>query len=132
MQALEDQFDSIKNYQVAVKESTSGNGDGLVFLHKVVPGGASHSHGVAVAGLAGVPENVTKRAYEVLKKMEERAVQSGNVKEVSDVNNKGVSAKNSKLNDSKLREKLSKIDINQLTPLEAMNLLAGLKDELDS
>lgn len=112
LQSLEDKFKQIKNYQVCVEESKGE----LIFLHRVLPGGASHSHGVAVASLAGVPEQVTKNAIEILKNLEKRSVKNGYTKKIK--------------NNSYTEEKLKKTDIEKLTPLQALNLLAELKDSL--
>jgi DNA mismatch repair protein MutS len=114
LQSLEDKFDNIKNFQVAVNQ----DGDDLVFLHKVIKGGASHSHGVAVASLAGVPSEVTDKACEILGGLEDRSVQNE------------VEAKKTKLN-SDVEERLKKIKIEDLTPLDALNLLADLAESVD-
>ena len=77
LQELETKYpNKIKNYQVAV-DHKDGN---PIFLHKVLPGGASHSHGIAVAKLAGVPDEVTEKAKAILEKLEERHVASQNQK----------------------------------------------------
>ncbi len=113
LQSLEDKFEQIKNYQVCVKQE----GDDLVFVHKVVPGGASHSHGVAVASLAGVPEVVTNNAVDILENLEARSM-------------KDVKKKERDTSNSELTKKLKKINIEKLTPLQALNLIAELKDLL--
>lgn len=109
LQLLADEFSQIKNYQVSVKEE-NGN---LVFLHKVIEGGASHSHGVKVADIAGIPKSVTKNAFGILNKLEKRSQTNKNVDTVD-------------TKDS-LREKVQEVDLDNLTPLEAMRVLEELK-----
>lgn len=67
---LENKLDGVKNYSIAVKEK----GEDIIFLRKIVEGGTDESYGVHVARLAGVPQNVTKRANEILKSLERKSV----------------------------------------------------------
>lgn len=92
----------VQNFQVSAKEE---NGR-LNFLHKLVEGGASHSYGIAVARLAGVPEEVTTKATELLKRLETRPL---NGKE------------------NPLTNKLQQLAIEKITPLEAIKILEDLK-----
>lgn len=69
LQALEKKFDCVKNYQMQVAR----DGESVVFLHKIAKGGASHSYGIEVAKLAGVPDEVVKRAGEILAEFEEKS-----------------------------------------------------------
>lgn len=116
LQALETCFvNKIRNYHVAVEER-----DGIpVFLHTVRPGGASHSFGVAVAKLAGVPAAAVKRATEMLHTLESRD---------GAVNKTQISPSASQQQTTLLKEKLDAIDIHTITPLEALNILATLKE----
>lgn len=120
LQALQDQYpNSIKNYHMSVKEK-----DGHpVFLHTVLPGGASHSFGVAVARMAGVPEEAVKRAYEILKSLEKRNPN----KEKRTNGQKELPFKKS---ESQLLKELAGIDIHNMTPLQALNKLAEIKSKL--
>ncbi len=114
LQALEEQYPTkIKNYQVLAHEQDGGP----VFLHKVVRGAADHSYGIAVAKLAGVPEAVTTRALQVLNELEIRDID----KKPSDSNNSDKS-----LSDD-LRDIIVTLDLENLTSLEALNLLWELK-----
>ena len=113
LQALEKEYpNSISNYQVTVKE-TAGD---PVFLHKVVRGKASHSYGVNVAKLAGVPNVVTVRSAEVLEKLEQ-----------SDEKPEAQKKPKKEPAENKLAKELAKIDLNEMTPLAALNKLAKLK-----
>lgn len=111
---LEEKTDGVKNYSVAIKER-DGN---IIFLRKIVKGGADNSYGVEVARLTGIPDNVISRAREILKKLEggemERAVKAP------------VSVAPSSEFDE-LARKLRDTDIDTLTPIESMNLLYKLK-----
>jgi DNA mismatch repair protein MutS len=111
LQELENRFPKkIKNYHMAI-ENEKGS---PIFLYTLLPKGASHSFGVAVAKLAGVPDLVIQRAKTILSSLEE---------------GHGIEKKDSIKRDShtKLQNDLSKIDINALTPLSALNTLAELK-----
>lgn len=106
LQELENIYpNNVKNYQVEVKEYK----DDIVFLHNVIRGKASHSFGVAVAKKAGVPKEVTDKAAKLLIKME---------------SNKKITNKV----DSVLENKVKNINVNDLTPLEALSKLSELKD----
>jgi DNA mismatch repair protein MutS len=127
---LADVFPRIKNYKVDVREY----GDKVIFLHKVMPGFADHSYGIQVAQMAGLPEEVTERAKLVLKNLEssELIVRTGETA-------KGRGGKEEakmqltmfEVRDDKLRAELSKLDIERITPLEAMHTLAALKKKVE-
>ncbi|HSW97404.1 MAG TPA: DNA mismatch repair protein MutS [Candidatus Saccharimonadales bacterium] len=120
LQELEKEYPKkIKNYHMEVANET---GD-PIFLHTLVSGGASHSFGVAVAKLAGIPEEVITKANEILKNLEER-----HVEEPTRTNNYQLQTNN--LIDHLIHKQLESIDIHQMTPLEALNTLAKLKDKL--
>ena len=119
LQALADCYPGIKNYQVAVQEK---NGE-PIFLHKVVPGGASHSYGIAVAKMAGVPQEVIQRARSILADLEKRQLQTKATAQ-------SVSAQQITFlreQEHPVLQKLQALNINKLTPLEALNQLAELK-----
>jgi DNA mismatch repair protein MutS len=97
-----------------------------IFLHTLLPGGASHSFGVAVAKLAGVPQSVIDKAYEILQTLEYREVEKG---KTHDVILHSVQDNNILANRILLKE-LSNLDLSNMTPLEALNKLAELKDKL--
>ncbi|MFC1722413.1 DNA mismatch repair protein MutS [Patescibacteria group bacterium] len=116
LQNLEDQFASIVNFQVAVKHE---NGE-PVFLHKVIPGGASHSYGVSVARMAGVPIEVVSRAEDLLREFEKDSILK------VDAPLKTVDLSEGLL----IYKKLEEVDVNKLTPLDALNLLQELQTSL--
>lgn len=109
----------VKNYSVAVREF----GREIVFLHKIVPGGTDKSFGVEVARLAGLPAELTENA----KKMLGRIVR----KEVSLLEDeKPQELQQDTAKHDKLIHRLKKMDVNTLTPLEALNLLSRISEEL--
>ncbi len=123
----------IKNFHVAVKEWN----DRVIFLRKLVEGGTSRSYGIQVARLAGLPPEVIDRAKEVLHNLEQGEFTEGGVPKLA------ISRKKKSTWDSHqrtlfqppadpLRETLKKIDPNQLTPLDALNILSELKARLSS
>ena len=117
----------ISNYNVSVKEI-----DGkVVFLRKLVKGGSEHSFGIHVAKLAGLPQTIVKRANEVLKQLEAANAREGINKSLSDLGeSKGVQLSFFQLDDpvlSQVRDEILNIDINNLTPMEALNKLNDIK-----
>jgi DNA mismatch repair protein MutS len=127
---LADIFTRIKNYKVDVREYD----DKVIFLHKVMPGFADHSYGIQVAQMAGLPEEVTDRAKQVLKNLEssDLFVRTREKNEVRHENrHEEVQLTMFELKDDKLREELNNLDIEHMTPLEALQLLAALKKKID-
>ena len=122
---LAEQLSGVKNYHVSVKET----GGGIVFLRKVEPGAADRSYGIEVGKLAGLPNEVVERAREVLAEHESaERVATGHL-------TPGASPPPTQLTiftplSQPVLEKLREVDLNRLTPLEALNLLAALKKEL--
>jgi DNA mismatch repair protein MutS len=127
------QFERIKNYNVQVKEI----GQKILFLRKLVEGGSEHSFGIHVAKLAGMPNTVVQRATKILEKLEESQKMSGNGKKVMTkddlkevMNSKDMQLSFFQLNDpvlEQIREELVSIDINVLTPVEALMKLNDIK-----
>lgn len=118
----------VKNYKVDVREY----GDKVIFLHKVVSGFADHSYGIQVAQMAGLPEEVTERAKKILRNLEgsELTVHgevNGSRKTKGRIAPAEVQMTLFEMRDDSLREELRKIDIDKLTPLEALQKLAELK-----
>ena len=122
--------DGAKNYNIAVKEW----GEKIIFLHKIIKGGASRSYGIEVARIAGVPSDVINRAKEVLQNME-----TGEFDEIGmPCIARGKSATkqgNPQLSlfaghEDAVLEALRRMDITSLTPLEALNVLSDLKNKL--
>lgn len=123
---LEDKIEGVKNYCIAVKEK----GEDVIFLRKIIRGGADESYGVHVAKLAGIPNNVTFRANEILKTLKENNFIHKSEKE----NKKAYAMQNQyDLFNYKLGEiasEIDKINVNELTPVEALNTLVKLKMKL--
>ncbi len=123
---LEDKLEGIKNFQVAVKEK----GEDVIFLRKILPGGTDESYGVHVARLAGVPQNVSKRATEILKSLERKSII--NEKAIQKEDKKQTAGQldmfNFKL--AEIASEIDKIDVNSLTPIDALNTLVRIKEKM--
>ena len=123
----------VKNYNVAVKEW----GDKVIFLRKIVAGGCDHSYGIQVAQLAGLPSKVIKRAKEVLANLEADELTTNDVPRLArPLSANKIEGKIDQLDffekqEQHLREELKKLDINVLTPIEALNKLFELKKIID-
>lgn len=131
LNALADRYSRIRNYKVEVREY----GDKVVFLHKVSPGFADHSYGIQVAQMAGLPEEVTERAKAILKNLETSELKlhaEGNEGSTRTTRHSGdreadVQMTLFEMRDDRLRDELNKIDIESMTPLDALQKLAELK-----
>jgi DNA mismatch repair protein MutS len=122
---LAEQLAGVKNFHVSVKET----GGGIVFLRKVEPGAADRSYGIEVAKLAGLPHEVVERAREVL--LEHEFAEQQATAHLSP----GATPPAAQLTiftplSQPVLDKLREVDLNRLTPLEALNLLAELKKEI--
>ncbi len=123
LQALEEQYpNKIRNYHMAVADDKGSP----VFLHTILPEGASHSFGVAVAKLAGVPEEVIQKAEKMLHTLEKRTSKIPVAKEEQPSYTPPPSTY---LIEHLLHKELEKIDISNITPLEALNILAEIKNK---
>ena len=124
---MEEEFTGIVNYNIAAKK----RGDSITFLRKIVRGGTDDSYGIEVAKLAGVPSDVVKRAREILTEIESDnprvVVQKAESNDSFDLFS-GISASK----DSEVADRIREVDINTLTPIEAMNLLFEMKKTLMS
>ena len=123
-------FPRIKNYKVEVREYD----DKVIFLHKVNPGGADHSYGIQVAQMAGLPVFVTNRAKEVLQNLESKELtpyeeKKEKLKKMKEKNDLQINL--FEVKDDKLRNEIGEIEINNLTPLEALNKLSELKKKVN-
>ena len=121
---MESEFEGIVNYNIAAKKK----GDDIVFLRKIVRGAADDSYGIEVAKLAGVPKEVTKRAKEILETLEAGGIQKKERTTEPADDDFALSFDN--ISESEVAEKLRAVDINTLTPLEAINLIYELKKML--
>ena len=121
---LENKIEGIKNYSIAVKEK----GEDIIFLRKIIKGGTDESYGIHVAKLAGVPADVVKSANEILKTLERKSIlaNKSQVKENKKVVSGQLDMYNYKLAD--IAHELDKININELTPVDALNILVKLKE----
>ena len=119
---LEETVEGIKNYSVAVKEK----GEDVIFLRKIVEGGTDESYGIHVAKLAGVPRTVVTRANKILRSLERGGVKVKEEKEAKKQVEGQFDLFDVKFAD--ISHELDKININELTPIEALNTLVKLKD----
>ena len=119
--SLEGEIDGVVNYNIAAKKK----GDTITFLRKIVKGSADDSYGIEVAKLAGVPNEVTKRAKDVLSSLEDGSFAPKVKKAVETVDDGLISFEN--YNEKEVCDKLRECDINTLTPLEAMSFIFDLK-----
>ncbi|MDE6389170.1 MAG: DNA mismatch repair protein MutS [Lachnospiraceae bacterium] len=135
---LEDKMDNVNNYCIAVKEK----GDDIVFLRKIVKGGADKSYGIQVAKLAGVPDMVIDRAKEIVEQLSDNDI-------IEKVQNIEINIKNEKhkpvkydevdmeqmslfdtVKDEDILKELQEIDVGNLTPVDALNTLYRLQNKL--
>ena len=116
---LEGKIEGVKNYKVTVKETASG----IVFLRKISRGGANKSFGIEVAKLAGIPSIVTSRAKEILKKLEKNDIAATAAEAEAD---------SCKKERSEVERILADVDVNNLTPMQAFNLLVDLSEKINA
>jgi DNA mismatch repair protein MutS len=125
---LAELFTNVKNCNVAVREWA----DEVVFLHKILPGGTDKSYGIHVAKLAGVPKPIVERSKEILEEL-----QNAFAKEAT---GRGLAKHKTKKppqdilfvqKHKSVLDKLSTTDVNNLTPIDAINLLNQIKKEID-
>ena len=138
---MEKSFKRIKNYNVSVKEVSNK----VIFLRKLVPGGSEHSFGIHVAKMAGMPKSIVKRSDEILKQLETDNRQEGidckdkakgkgkvkakPVKEIASAA-EGYQLSFFQLDDpvlSQVRDEIKNLDVNNLTPIEALNKLSEIR-----
>ena len=112
---LEGKIGGVKNYKVTVRETVGG----IIFLRKIVRGGANKSFGIEVARLAGIPADVTSRAKEILKKLEK-----------NDIARTAVRTQAAEPSVSEAERILSEIDMNTLSPMQAFSLLSDLVEKV--
>ena len=121
---LENKVDGIKNYSVAVKEK----GEDIIFLRKIIEGGTDESYGIHVAKLAGVPKNVVTRANKILKSLEKNTSKVVEIKEEKKQVEGQLDLYNLKL--VEIASELDKVNLNELTPIDALNILAKIKEKM--
>lgn len=126
---MERSFPRIKNFNVSVKEV----GNKVLFLRKLEPGGSEHSFGIHVAKMAGMPKSIVKRSNEILKQLEAENRQEGiHSKPVQAITTaaEGYQLSFFQLDDpvlSQVRDEIKNLDVNNLTPLEALNKLGEIR-----
>ena len=126
MSELEGTVDGVKNYNIAVKK----RGDDITFLRRIVRGGADGSYGIEVAKLAGVPDNVIKRAKAILKTLEDNDLMKPKmVTEIPEEKEPEIQMSFESNSREYIMDRLRTVDINTLTPIEAMGLLYELIDK---
>ncbi len=119
-------FPRVKNYKVEVRELD----DKVIFLHRVSQGGADHSYGIQVAQMAGLPQFVTNRAKEILQNLESKEltpyeIKKEKLKKIKDENDSQISM--FEFRDDKIRKEIDDIQLNNITPIDALNMLNDLK-----
>ncbi|MEE0300432.1 MAG: DNA mismatch repair protein MutS, partial [Blautia sp.] len=129
---LEGKLSGVTNYCIAVKEK----GDDIVFLRKIVQGGADKSYGIQVAKLAGVPETVISRAKELVEELSDADITAA-VKDLTSPKKKPKVEMDmaqmslfDTVQDNDIIEELKGIDIGNLTPMEALNTLYNLQNKI--
>lgn len=125
---MEGYFDRVKNYNVTVKELE----DRVIFIRKLKRGGSEHSFGIHVARMAGMPKSVVKRANEILAELEQSHGEKSLSKPIPDVAEKreGLQMSIFQLDDpvlKQIRDEIKNTDINNLTPIQALNKLNEIK-----
>lgn len=119
-------FERIKNFHVSIQEHKGS----IIFLRKLISGGSEHSFGIHVAKLAGMPSKVVNRANEILKTLEKSRSPSGSKNSAKAITDESMQLSFFQLDDpvlENIREELLKIDINTLTPIEALMKLNSIK-----
>ena len=119
---LETKLDGVKNYKITVREL---NGV-IVFLRKIVRGGANRSFGIEVASLAGVPKEVTTRAKNILKALEKKDLMAGKGEIFTGLEEEEENVRPL----SEVEEILVETDVNTLSPIQALMLLGDLKEKI--
>ena len=124
-------LEGVKNYRVLVRETS----DTIIFLHKIVRGGASRSFGIEVASLAGVKKEVVDNAKTIMKKLESESKDRDTNSLLISVSGKNSKTEQINLFDTpeqdKIRDILKDLDLNNITPLQALTILQDLKREVE-
>jgi len=132
---LEELYDRIRNYHVSTKEVDNR----IIFLRKLVPGGSEHSFGIHVAQMAGLPKEIINRAKDILLKMEGHHLTGKNAKRTRHIQKKKNNGNTLQLqifdvkdeNALKIKEELSQLDLNRLSPIESLLKLKELQNMMD-
>ena len=125
---MENSFSRVRNYNVSIKEMNNK----VIFLRKLKRGGSEHSFGIHVAKMAGMPRSVVNRASDILKELEQSIEKQELAKPIADLadHREGLQLSIFQLDDpvlKQIRDELIEIDIDNLTPVEALNKLYNIK-----
>jgi len=132
--ALSQKYKGVKNYNVAVKKE----GEDVIFLHKIMEGSTDESYGIYVAKLAGIPEKIIKRAEIILNtlelegKIQDKIIEKESISYPSLFENIKESEKEENKNIEEIRKEIEKIEIEKITPIEALLKLKELKEKLEN
>ena len=127
--ALAEEFPGVKNFNVSVKEWN----EEIIFLHKIIPGGTDDSYGIYVAKLAGIPHEVVKRAQKILTRLEiSDDLQAKIRNRIPEEEQISIFSKKNNALLEKIKDEITNLDVNSLTPLEALNKLQQLKKKVDN
>ena len=124
---MEELLDGVKNYNIAVKK----RGDEITFLRRIVPGGADESYGVEVAKLAGIPDSIIERAKEILRELNASAPAERHAPSADFFEPESAQLSLMPPSSTAIEDKLRAVDVNTLTPIEAMNILYELKNMIE-
>ena len=125
--SMENEIEGVVNYNIAAKK----RGDSVIFLRKIVRGGTDDSYGIEVAKLAGIPNDVIKRAKEILAEVE-KGLPNITRSQKSDDDTFDLFTSLERSKESEALDKLRELDLNTITPIEAMNLLFEVKRMLET
>ena len=120
---LENTLSGVTNYNIAIKS----RGEDLIFLRKIIPGGADRSYGIEVAKLAGLPDTVVKNARTILKDLEDNAGHKPQLLAAPAADQVSMEA----LGEAEVIDRLRRTQVETMTPIEAMTLLYELKQKLN-
>ena len=125
---MENSFSRVRNYNVSIKEMNNK----IIFLRKLKRGGSEHSFGIHVAKIAGMPRSVVNRAGEILKELEQSSEKKELTRPIAEITGQreGLQLSIFQLDDpvlKQIRDEILDLDINNLTPVEALNKLYNIK-----
>ena len=125
---MENSFSRVRNFNVSVRELN----DKVIFMRKLIPGGSEHSFGIHVARMAGMPRSVVNRAVEILGELEQSHQKQSLIKPVADLagQREGYQLSFIQLDDpvlKRIRDEIASIDVDNLTPIEALNKLHQIR-----
>jgi DNA mismatch repair protein MutS len=123
---LENRLERVRNFNVAVLEKE----EGITFLYKIVPGGTDHSYGIHAAELAGVPDEVVTRAWEVLEQLESNRdgngtgkVETGGISQSGQAGDPSIQLTLFEVTEHPMVNAIKKLDLNEVTPIDALNMI---------